>query len=168
MITRHDNFLIAQANFKNAQAAFKNARAELFSAKTNLNLLTVRAPCDGQVLQININKGEFLQAQTATGTPPILFGNVDRSQIRVEIDENDAWRFKADAQAVAYLRGNTQFKIPLQYGYTEPYVVPKTQLTGFPSEKVDMRVLQVVYTCDPKEFSAYLGQQLDVYIEVAE
>jgi hypothetical protein len=47
-------------------------------------------------------------------------------------------------------------------------VIPKSQLTGLPEEKVDMRVLQVVYTYDPKEFSAYLGQQLDVYIEVPE
>ncbi|MFN7662378.1 MAG: efflux RND transporter periplasmic adaptor subunit [Alphaproteobacteria bacterium] len=168
IITRQDNFLIAGANLKNAQATLKNAQAELSSAKTNLDLLIVRAPCDGQVLQVNINKGEFVQAQNSTSLPPILFGNVDKSQIRVEIDENDAWKFKPNAQAIAYLRGNTQFKIPLHYSYTEPYVVPKTQLTGFPAEKVDMRVLQVVYTYDPKEFSAYLGQQLDVYIEVAE
>lgn len=168
IITRQDNFSIAQADFKNAQAALRNAEAELFSSKTNLNLLTVRAPSDGQVLQVNINKAEFVQAQNSTSTPPILFGNVDKSQIRVEIDENDAWKFKPNAQAIAYLRGNTQFKIPIQYSYTEPYVVPKTQLTGFPGEKVDMRILQVVYTYDPKEFSAYLGQQLDVYIEVAE
>jgi RND family efflux transporter MFP subunit len=161
IIMRRDNFLIAQADFKNAEA-------ELFSSETNLNLLTVCAPCDGAVLQMNINKGEFVQAQKDTKTPPVLFGNVEKSQIRVEIDENDAWKFKPHAPAIAYLRGNTQFKIPLKYSYTEPYVIPKSQLTGLPEEKVDMRVLQVVYTYDPKEFSAYLGQQLDVYIEVPE
>jgi HlyD family secretion protein len=168
VITRADNLALAASGLKVAEAALKNAQANLAAAKTNLELLTICAPTDGQVLRVNINKGEFVTATRATGNPPILFGEVHQYQIRLEIDENDAWRFKKGANAVAYLRGNTAIKIPITYSYTEPYVVPKTQLTGNPQERVDVRVLQVIYTYDPKDFSSYIGQQLDIYIEVPE
>jgi HlyD family secretion protein len=168
IITRADNLALSSANVKVTQAALKNAEANLKASKTNLDLLTVRAPGDGKVLQVNVNEGEFVTATTSTGTPPVLFGNVNQHQIRIDIDENDAWKFKQGARAIAYLRGNTAVHAPIHYSYCEPYVVPKTQLSGIAREIVDVRVLQVVYVYDPKEFPAYLGQQLDVYIEVAE
>jgi HlyD family secretion protein len=168
IITRKDNLALSAANLKITEAALENAEANLNAAKTNLDLLTVRAPADGKVLQVNVNEGEFVTATTSTGTPPVLFGNVNQHQIRIDIDENDAWKFKKNARAIAYLRGNTAINTPIHYSYCEPYVVPKTQLSGIAREIVDVRVLQVVYVYNPKEFPAYLGQQLDVYIEVPE
>ena len=47
----------------------------------------------------------------------------------------------------------------------EPYVVPKLSLTGDSAERVDTRVLQVIYSFDRGELPIYVGQQMDIYIE---
>jgi HlyD family secretion protein len=65
---------------------------------------------------------------------------------------------------MAYLRGNSQFRFPLEFVRFEPYVIPKKSLTGDATERVDTRVLQVIYRfCDPKA-NVFDGQQVDVYI----
>ncbi len=56
---------------------------------------------------------------------------------------------------------------PFQFEYLEPYIIPKKSLTGDPTERVDTRVLQVVYSYDPKAIPAYLGQEVDVYIKAS-
>jgi hypothetical protein len=80
-----------------------------------------------------------------TSTPMLVMGNLDQLHVRVDIDENDAWRFRPNGKAVAYLRGNRDFSTPLTLAYVEPYVVPKRSLTGDSTERVDMRVLQALY-----------------------
>jgi hypothetical protein len=47
----------------------------------------------------------------------------------------------------------------------EPYVVPKRSLTGESTERVDTRVLQVLYRFDPAAMKVYVGQQVDVFVE---
>jgi HlyD family secretion protein len=50
-------------------------------------------------------------------------------------------------------------------------VIPKRSLTGDSSERVDTRVLQVLYAFRPgegeKRLPVYAGQQVDVFIEAA-
>ena len=48
---------------------------------------------------------------------------------------------------------------------TEPYIVPKRSLTGDSTERVDTRVLQIVYAFDREDLAVYVGQQMDVFIE---
>jgi hypothetical protein len=47
----------------------------------------------------------------------------------------------------------------------EPYVVPKKSLTGDSTERVDTRVLQVIYSFDRGSLPIYVGQQMDVFID---
>jgi len=56
-------------------------------------------------------------------------------------------------------------QIPLTFVRIEPYVVPKKSLTGDNAERVDTRVLQVIYRFDRPSFPVYAGQQVDVFIE---
>jgi hypothetical protein len=72
---------------------------------------------------------------------------------------------KDSAQGVAFLRGNTELSVPIQFVRFEPYVLPKRSLTGGSSERVDTRVLQVVYSFSPKELPVFVGQLMDVFIE---
>jgi hypothetical protein len=44
-------------------------------------------------------------------------------------------------------------------------VVPKRSLTGDNTERVDTRVLQVIYALDGDPTAVYVGQQLDVFID---
>ena len=81
------------------------------------------------------------------------------------MDENEAWRVRAEAEAIGYLRGNKQISTPLQFVRFEPYVLPKTSLTGDSTERVDTRVLQVIYGFHRGNLPIYVGQQMDIYID---
>lgn len=161
---RRNAVLIAKARLDSARAEVEQAGAQLAAAETTLDQLVVRAPVDGEVLQVNIRPGEFAQAGNLN-TPLLVMGNLDQLHVRVDIDENDAWRFRPGGKAVAYLRGNREFSTELTLAYVEPYVIPKRSLTGDSTERVDMRVLQALYRFDRSQLNAYVGQQVDVFIE---
>jgi multidrug efflux pump subunit AcrA (membrane-fusion protein) len=147
-----------------AQAEVVEAEAHVVSAEAEIARLTVRAPVAGTVLQVNIRPGE-LAVSGPVSTPLILFGVLDPLHVRVDVDENDAWRFQKDAEAVAFVRGNRDLKTKLKLAWVEPFVVPKRSLTGDSTERVDTRVMQVVYSFDRKALPVYLGQQMDVFIQ---
>ena len=161
---RRNAVLIARARLDSAKAQVQQAESQLTAAQITLDRLIVRAPMDGEILQVNIRPGEFAMAGPVS-TPLLVMGNLDQLHVRVDIDENDAWRFRPEGKAVAYLRGNRDFSTPLTLAYVEPYVVPKRSLTGDSTERVDMRVLQALYQFDRRRLPAYVGQQVDVFIE---
>lgn len=147
-----------------AEARLANAAAEVKAARVDIDLLTVRAPIAGDVLQVNIRPGEYAPSGV-TAQPLILLGSLERLHVRADIDENDAWRFRQQAPAVAFVRGNPSFKTNLRFEYVEKYVIPKRSLTGESTERVDTRVMQVVYSFNRSDLSVYPGQLMDVYIE---
>ena len=146
-----------------AQAAVAQAEAQLAQTRTDLSRQVVRAPIDATVLQVNLRPGEFV------GTPPnqplVVLGDLDQLHVRVDIDENDIHRFRPGAGATARLRGDPRQEFPLRFVRVEPYVIPKKALTGDNTERVDTRVLQVIYSLDAAETRLYVGQQLDVFLE---
>ena len=153
----------AESRVKLAQAGLVQARAQLKQAQVDLDRLTVRAPVAGEVLQLNARAGEFVAP--GEGQPPVVLGDTRRLHVRVDIDESDAWRFRQGAKAVAYLRGNSSLSVPATFVRTEPYVVPKKSLTGASAERVDTRVLQVLFGFDRGALPIYVGQQMDVFVE---
>jgi multidrug efflux pump subunit AcrA (membrane-fusion protein) len=149
-----------------SEAAWLSAKARAAQLTLSANRLTVRAMQPGKVLQINIHPGEFAQGG-AQAKPLLLIGDVEQLSVRVDIDEFDASRVSPGAAAVAFVRGAPHNPLPLKFDRIEPYVGPKTALTGSPTERVDSRVLQVIYSFDAKALPLYVGQQMDVYIESA-
>jgi HlyD family secretion protein len=149
-----------------AEAKVASAKALVDQMQVELDRLTVRALVDGEILQVNVRPGEFV------GAPPtqtlILMGNVRQLRVRVDIDEDDIPRFDPGGDAVALLRGNPQREFPLRFVRVEPYVIPKRSLTGENTERVDTRVLQVIYDIDSLGEQLYVGQQLDVFIRAAD
>ena len=145
-----------------ARAAVEQARAQLEQTETELERLQVQALVPGEVLQVNVRPGEYV------GAPPgqalIVLGNVDRLHVRVDIDENDIPRFHPGTPARAMLRGDPRREFELMFVRVEPYVIPKRSLTGDNTERVDTRVLQVIYALETRETRVYVGQQLDVSI----
>jgi HlyD family secretion protein len=98
----------------------------------------------------------------------IVLGDVNRLHVRADIDESDLPWFDPNAPAVATLKGRPQVRFPLTVVYVEPYVVPKQSLTGSNSERVDTRVLQVIYALpDERSVPLHVGQQMDVYMKAA-
>lgn len=149
-----------------ARAAVTRAEADVQRIETEIDRLIVRALVAGRVLQVNVRPGEFVGAPP--GQPLVVLGNVEKLHVRVDIDEFDIPRFRASAAATAVPRGNLQERYPLEFFRVEPFVVPKKSLTGDTTERVDTRVLQVIYTCDPTgRPPLFVGQQMEVSIDAA-
>ena len=147
-----------------AEAELAAARAAVAQTEALLERLTVRAPRAATVLQVNTRAGEFA---TPGATPaPLVLGDLTTLQVRADIDEQVAPRVKPGMTAVGYLKGDTRRPIPLEFIRIEPYVIPKVSLTGNSTERVDTRVLQVIYRIPAAECAAlYVGQQLDLYLQ---
>ncbi|WP_395740728.1 efflux RND transporter periplasmic adaptor subunit [Prosthecobacter sp.] len=146
------------------EAQLAQARAQLSSAQTELEKLTVRAPVEGQVLQIKIHLGEYAPAGVLS-TPLMMLGKVEPLHVRVDVDEDDAWRIRAGAVATGSLRGNKDISTPLKFVRFEPYVLPKRSLTGDSTERVDTRVLQVIFSFKRGDLPLFAGQQMNVFID---
>jgi multidrug resistance efflux pump len=152
-----------------ARANVELAEAQVLQTRTDLGRALVRAPRDGVVLQVNVREGEYV------GTPPgqalMLLGAInEKLHVRVDINEHDIPRFRPGAPARASLRGDPRRDFPLTFVRVEPYVLPKKSLTGDNTERVDTRVLQVIYAVDgaSQERPLYVGQQMDVFIDAGE
>ncbi len=147
-----------------ARAGVSTAEAEVAKIETNLDRLVVRSLVSGRVLQVNVRPGEYVGAPP--GQPLVMVGNIERLHVRVDIDEFDIPRFDSRAAASAVPRGSLQERYPLAFVRVEPFVVPKKSLTGDNTERVDTRVLQVIYDCDPAgRPPLFVGQQVEVFIE---
>jgi hypothetical protein len=118
-------------------------------------------------MQLKIHLGEFAPAGVLT-QPLILFGSVTPMCVRVDVDENEAWRVRSDAEAIGYLRGNKNIHVPLKFVRFEPYVIPKVSLTGEATERVDTRVLQAVFSFERGELPISVGQQMDIFIDASD
>lgn len=173
---------------KIAAAAVAQADAQLKQTAIELERLTVTAPTfrwkamtgpDGRptevpddadveykVLQVNVRPGEYVGNTPAQAL--VVLGYVGKLHVRVDLDENDIARFDTKFTGVAKPRGNPDASYPLTFVRVEPYVVPKKSLTGGNTERVDTRVLQVIYALDPKGQQLYVGQQMDVFLNAKE
>ena len=153
------------ARIAKSEADIAAMDAQLQQSQTELDVLTIRAPRDGMILQVNVRAGEF--AGTTPQEPLMILGEVEKLQVRAEVDEQNAPLVEAGRPAVAYLKGDTLRKLPLRFVRIEPFVIPKRSLTGDSAERVDTRVLQIIFELDRPEVPLYVGQQVDVFIERA-
>jgi multidrug efflux pump subunit AcrA (membrane-fusion protein) len=154
-----------------ARAAVARAKAELKQTQTDLDLSLVRAPIGGVVLQVNTHPGEFvgLTSQPAVPVPPpVVLGDVDTLHVRVEIDGQDIPRFRPDGFAHATPHAHSHPEYPLDFVRVLPCVIPKrlSAVSG-PSGGIELRVLQVIYSLRPGNHALYVGQQLDISIDLS-
>jgi len=156
----------AETALVTTKADLELAKAQLAQAEVNLNLLTVTAPRDGDILRVDLRAGEYAAVPpTDLNNPWLLLGETRYLQLRADVDEDSASRVRTGAQAVAFIKGMRSDPIPLRFVRIEPYVTTKKSLTGDSTERVDTRVLQVIYQFDQSKVPVYVGQQMDVFIE---
>lgn len=158
-------FLVAnlEARVEKLRADIEVGRAQVRQAEVDLELLTVRAPRDGVVLQLNCRSGEF--AANSLVEPLMVLGDVERFQVRADVDEQNAPLVRPNQPAVAFLKGETRTPMKLRFLRIDPYVIPKKSLTGDSAERVDTRVLQIIFELERPEAPVYVGQQVDVFIQ---
>ena len=154
---------VLSAQRKETEAKLGRAKATLEQARVDLDKTVVKAPISGAILKVNVRLGEYAQAGVLPD-PLMTMGSVEPLHVRVDIDETETWRVRPGHSAIARLRGNPDISAPLTFVRFEPYVLPKRSLSGDTTERVDTRVLQVLYEFAPSEFPAFVGQQVDVFI----
>lgn len=161
----------ANANIAVAVAAVAAASADVTAAEATVGIVTtdlarstVMAPIDGTVLQVKLRPGEAVAAGPVT-QPYLLLGNISPLHVRVDVDEHEAWRVQPGTAAEAQVRGNAEIRGGLRFVRFEPYVIPKASLTGAATERVDTRVLQIIYELNAPGHRLFPGQQMDVFIQ---
>jgi multidrug efflux pump subunit AcrA (membrane-fusion protein) len=148
------------------EADVATAKAEVGMIHTELDRCIARAPIDAQILRIDARPGQYAAAGPGAKTQMTL-GDLDPLYIRVDIDELDAWRFSDKGKAIASLRGGRQASFPVSFVRRVPLVLPKKTLSGENAERIDTRVLQVIYVFEDPKVPVAPGQLLDVFIESA-
>jgi HlyD family secretion protein len=167
-ITQQD-YVTRLESYRSAQAQLELAKVQVEQGQTALDLLEIRAPVTGTILQVNIRPGEFVSI--GGNQSLIQMGNMEPLHVRVDVDEEDLPRLKLNAPATAKIRGDArQQEVPLHFVRLEPFATPKVSLTGANTERVDTRVVQVIYAIEPKnrlveEKKILVGQLLDVFID---
>lgn len=161
-----DDFNRRKFGKQQAAARVKEIQAQLKQATTTKERMEVKAPINATVLEVNLRPGEFAAAGS-TATPLMLLGDMSAVHVRVEVDEENAPRIRKESPAKAYARGDTQTAYPLTFVRFEPYVRPKQNLAAA-GQRVDTRVLRVIYALPENSEHLFVGQQMDVYIEEQE
>jgi HlyD family secretion protein len=88
-----------------AQAELKQAQASVGKAQADMELAYVRAPVDGEVLDIHTRPGEALDEK---GIAEI--GQTDQMMVVAEIDQNDINQVKIGQKAAVTSAGKTHLK----------------------------------------------------------
>lgn len=159
----------AASRLQLAKARLAAAQAAAASARTELARLTVRAPMAGEILAVNIRPGEYVSTMGGSSEPFIRMGETRPLHIRIDIDEDDATRVALGKPAIVSPRGAAQRRFEARFVRAEPLVVPKRSLTNSAAERVDVRVLQVIYALPDEARGVFrVGQQVDAFIPAQE
>lgn len=157
----------------NQEAQYNALEQAYQSSYALLQKFTLRAPGDGVVLAINTSLGSYVSPQGAYDAytqgydPAIVMGEPQGYlSVRCFIDEILVGRLPVPGRIRAQmsLRGS-DVKIPLEFVRVQPYVTPKIELSDQRQERVDLRVLPVIFRFKkPAHAAIYPGQQVDVYV----
>jgi multidrug resistance efflux pump len=152
-----------QPDVEIARAELEEAQSQVERVQADIGRTTVVAPISGEILQCKVRAGEYAPAGQLA-QPLILMGATSQLNVRVDVDEQDVSRVRVGAPAMASARGDSGRRYNLRFVRFEPYVIPKKNLTGDSTERVDTRVLQMVFALE-KGAPVYAGQQMDVFID---
>lgn len=161
-------------DIRTQESQWRAALAAWRAAQALLDKYTLRAPIDGVVIALNATVGALASAQGVysaytQGQDPLVVMSSAQNElaVRVYVDEILLPKLPAGQalRAQMSVRGS-DLKVPLVFDRIQPYVTPKIQLSDQRQEKVDLRVLPVVFRFRPPAgVHLYPGQLVDVYIE---
>jgi multidrug efflux pump subunit AcrA (membrane-fusion protein) len=157
---------VARGRRQLAEAQLAAARAARNRANVELGRLTVSAPISGEILRVDVRPGEFVQAgqQGSSAVPYIQMGETRPLHIRIDIDEDEATRLALGNEAIVSPRGAAERQVRARFVRAEPQVIPKRSLTNSAAERVDVRVLQLIYELPATDGLFRVGQQVDAFI----
>jgi HlyD family secretion protein len=165
VVDRQGSVANAQAQVALQDAQISTSMAELARLRVDFGRRTIRAQISGQILQINIRKGEFAAAGGSSSDDALItMGDTTPLHARIDIDEDEIDRVELGKDAVVSARGDALSKVSARFVRVEPQVIPKRSLTNNASERVDVRVLQLIYALPEQSHGLFVGQQIDAFI----
>ncbi|PRC93471.1 HlyD family secretion protein [Solimicrobium silvestre] len=157
----------------NQEKQVEALRQSYQAADALLQKYVVKAQTDGVVMALNATVGSYVSSlgvydSYTQGNDPLAVMGTPQNylDVRCFIDEILVSRLPAPEhiRAEMSIRG-TEIKVPLEFVRVQPYVSPKIELSNQRQEKVDLRVLPVIFRFPKKDLTmVYPGQQVDVYI----
>ncbi len=160
-------------DIRNQEKTYQADEKAYLSSSAMLAKFTIKAPSDGTVLAIQAAIGSYVAPQgiydtyTQGSDPIIVMGASEQFiSVRCYIDEILIHRLAPGPQMQArmFIRG-TNVSFPLEFVRIQPYVSPKIELSDQRTERVDVRVLPVIFRfAKPSGVTVYPGQLVDVYV----
>lgn len=164
---------ISKDTLDTAKDTAAQAQAVLKAANATLAQYAIKAPVDGVVLAINTTVGSYVSPQGAYDPyiqqfSPLAVMSAEQTYLAVRcyVEEILIARLPPPEHIRAQmLIHGSDIKVPLEFVRVQPYVSPKIQLSNQRQEKVDLRVLPVVFRFEKKDLPrVYPGQLVDVFI----
>jgi HlyD family secretion protein len=160
-------------DIRNQQSQYTALEKAFRASSALLSKYTLRAPTNGIVLSITTIVGAYVSPQGAyetytQGMSPVLVLGTPQANLHVRcyVDEILVPRLPAPSKMKAQMsiRGSS-VKIPLEYVRVQPIVSPKIQLSDERQERVDVRVLPIIFKVEkPKDVNLFPGELVDVYV----
>jgi multidrug resistance efflux pump len=165
-LDRRQALALAESRLALAEADRARAEAAISSARTEIGRREIRAPRPGEILQVRTREGQYVTAGPgpSNAEPPITMGETRPLHVRIDIDETEIGRVQQGADAVVNLRGAADRQVKARFVRLEPLVIPKRSLTNQSNERVDVRVLQLIYALPDDAAGFAVGQQVDAFI----
>jgi len=160
-------------DIRNQEKQYMALEKSYLASSALLAKYTLNAPRDGVVLAVNTVVGAYVSSQgaydayTQANDPILIVGDSDTQlHVRCYVDEILVSRLPAPSKIKAQMtiRG-TDIHIPLVFERIQPFVSPKIELSDERQERVDVRVLPIIFRLErPRNVNFYPGELVDVYI----
>lgn len=152
------------------------AKAQLEADQAQLDEFTILAPTDGIILRMGPSVGDYVSGFLGAydpyiqGTIPMVqIGQKSEFlQVRVYVDEILVPQLPKpeNMEAKLFIRGMNNVGFDVTYVNMQPYTIPNIQLSDQRQERVDVRVLPILFKFErPKDLNMFPGQLVDVYIK---
>jgi HlyD family secretion protein len=160
-------------DIKNQEQQYQSLYKSYQAANALLAKYTIRAKSNGVVLSIASAVGSYVSPQGIYGSyttdmnPVLVMGSPQQQlAVRCYIDEILIPKLPATGkmQAKMYIRG-TNTGVALEFVRIQPYISPKIELSDQRNERVDVRVLPILFRfANTPELHVFPGQLVDVYV----
>lgn len=123
------------------------AEAREEQARAALERLTVKAPAAGEILQIKVRPGEYVNPGGAE--PLLLLGDTSSLRVRMDVDERDIGKVAVGAAAFVTVDAFPRERFTGKVAQIGRRMGRKNLRTDDPTERIDTKVLEAIVDLDP-------------------
>lgn len=136
----------------------------------------INSPIDGIILRVVVAVGDYVTSTqgtfdtyTQSFLPAVQMGVITPYlAVRCYLNEILIPKLPDSSKldATLFIRGTKNESIALEYVNTQPYAIPNIQLSNERNERVDVRVLPILFKFKkPNNMNIFPGQLVDIYIK---